>query len=74
MILVFLEQPALDEFRASDGWKAGVDGSVNLIKVGTGGSIDTDNVRDPIVGFILTNEGLMFNVTLEGSKFTKMEK
>lgn len=74
VILMFLEQEALDRFRRSDGWKAGVDGSVNLIKVGAGGSIDTANVKDPIVGFILTNKGLMYNLTLEGSKFTKLDR
>jgi len=72
--LVFLEQVALDEFRASQGWEAGVDGSVNLIKIGAGGSIDTSNITDPIVGFVLTNKGLMYNLTLEGSKFTRLDK
>ena len=27
---------------------------------------------DPIVGFVFGNKGLMFNLTLEGSKFTKL--
>jgi len=74
VILMFLKQKALKKFRASDGWEAGVDGSVNLIKVGAGGSIDSNNIHDPIVGFVLTNKGLMFNLTLEGSKFTKLDK
>jgi lipid-binding SYLF domain-containing protein len=74
VILLFLEKDALADFRASDGWKAGVDGSVNLIKVGAGGTIDTENITDPIVGFVLTNQGLMYNLTLEGSKFTKLDK
>ena len=74
VILVFLQRKALERFRRSDGWKVGVDGSVNLIEVGAGGTIDTENVRDPIVGFILTNKGLMYNLTLEGSKFTKLDE
>ena len=74
VILMFLKRKALRKFRASDGWEAGVDGSVNLIKVGAGGSIDSNNIHDPIVGFVLTNKGLMFNLTLEGSKFTELDK
>ena len=72
VIIVFLEQAALDQFRASTGWKAGVDGSVALVEWGAGASLDTVKMSDPIVGFIFGNEGLMFNLSLEGSKFTKL--
>ncbi len=74
IILVFLKSKALKEFRDSAGWEAGVDGSVALVTVGTGASIDTTNIRDPIVGFIFNNAGLMYNLTLEGSKFTRIDK
>ena len=74
VILVFLDKGALKDFRKSSGWEAGVDGSVALVTLGTGGSIDTSNIRDPIVGFIFSNKGLMYNLTLEGSKFTKLKR
>jgi hypothetical protein len=35
--------------------------------MGTGGSIDTNNIKDPIVGFVFGNKGLMYNLTVEGS-------
>jgi len=74
VILVFMQKAALDKFRNSEGWKVGVDGSVAVIDVGGGGSVDTNTVKDPIVGFIFDNKGLMLNLTLEGSKFTKLNK
>jgi lipid-binding SYLF domain-containing protein len=74
LILVFTEKSALKRFRESDGWKAGVDGSVALITVGIGGSIDTINIKAPIVAFAFDQKGLMYNLTLEGSKFTKIRK
>ena len=74
VIILFLDQAALDGFRESAGWEAGVDGSVALVKVGAGGEIDTSNIKDPIVGFVFGNKGLMANLTLEGSKYTKIEK
>ncbi|MDX1514259.1 MAG: YSC84-related protein [Gammaproteobacteria bacterium] len=74
VMLVFLDAKALEKFRASNGWKAGVDGSVAIIKLGAGGAIDTENIKDPIVGFVFSNKGLMYNLTLEGSKFTKLDK
>jgi lipid-binding SYLF domain-containing protein len=72
IILVFIQQAALDKFRESEGWKAGVDGSVALINVGAGGSLDTENIKDPIVGFVFGQKGLMANLTLEGTKITRI--
>jgi lipid-binding SYLF domain-containing protein len=74
IILVFLDDEALKRFRESNGWRAGVDGSVALITIGEGGNIDTTKARDPIVGFVIGQKGLMYNLTLEGSKFTKIDK
>lgn len=70
IIIVFLEAGALEKFRKSSGWKAGVDGSVVLIDLGAGNTIDTQNMKSPIVGFIVGQKGLMYNLTLEGSKMS----
>ena len=74
VILAFMTAQALKDFRNSSGWKAGVDGSVALVKVGAGEAIDSTNIKNPIVGFVFGQKGLMANLTLEGSKFTKMDK
>jgi lipid-binding SYLF domain-containing protein len=74
IFVLFMTDQALTRFRHSDGWKAGVDGSISLIKVGAAGSIDSQNVNDPIIGFVLTNKGLMYNLTLEGTKISKIER
>lgn len=72
LILLFMQDEALQQFRSSPGWKAGVDGSVAFIDVGKGKSIDTLNIKDPIVAFVFGQKGLMANVTIEGTKFTKL--
>ena len=74
VMLIFLKKDALDKFRNSSGWEAGVDGSVALIELGAGKDINTMNLEDPIVGFVFSNKGLMYNLTLEGSKITKLDK
>jgi lipid-binding SYLF domain-containing protein len=51
-----------------------VDGSVALVTVGIGGAIDTENIKDPIVAFAFDQKGLMYNLTIEGSKFSKIKK
>ncbi len=74
IVIAFMTRESLDKFRNSSGWKVGVDGSVALIDIGAGKTIDSDNIRDPVVGFIFGSKGLMYNLTLEGSKFTKLDK
>ena len=74
VILVFLDAAALDKFRNSDGWEVGVDGSVALVEFGAGKDINSVNINDPVVGFVISNKGLMYNLTLEGSKITKLKK
>jgi lipid-binding SYLF domain-containing protein len=74
VVIVFMDENALTSFRDSLGWRAGVDGSVAFIDAGAGGSVDTNNVQHPIVGFVFGLKGLMANLSLEGSKFTKLPK
>lgn len=74
IVIAFMTKDALQKFRDSSGWKVGVDGSVALIDIGAGKTIDSNNVRDPVVGFIFGSKGLMYNLTLEGSKFSKLDK
>lgn len=74
IIMAFMDKDALEKFRASSGWKIGGDISVAVITVGAGGSIDTAKLNQPIVAFVLDQKGLMYNLTLEGSKLTKINK
>jgi lipid-binding SYLF domain-containing protein len=74
IIIAFMTEDALKKFRDSDGWSVGIDGSVALIDMGAGKTIDTNNLKDPVVGFIFGSKGLMYNLTLEGSKITKLDK
>lgn len=73
-ILVFLDKSALDKFRASDGWEIGADASVAVVTVGAGGAIDTTSLNQPIVAFVFNNKGLMYNLSLEGSKVSKIKR
>lgn len=74
MVIAFMTQSSLDQFRNSSGWRVGIDGSVALIDIGAGKTIDSQNVRDPVVGFIFGSAGLMYNLTLEGTRFTRLNR
>ncbi len=74
LILVFTQDEALKKFRASSGWKAGVDASVAFVDVGAEKSLDTTKMKEPIVGFVFGQKGAMAAATVEGAKFTKLVK
>jgi lipid-binding SYLF domain-containing protein len=74
VVILFMDAEALTRFRQSEGWKAGVDGSVAIATLGAGGSLDTKTAQEPIIGFVFSNKGLMYNLSLEGTKLTKRKK
>ncbi len=72
-VILFMNDEALNNFRNSRGWEAGVDGSIAIATLGAGGEISTETAKKPIIGFIYSNKGLMYNLTFEGSKITRVE-
>lgn len=74
LIMMFMKDAALEKFRASTGFELGVDANATIITVGAQGSLDTTKLAEPILAFVFSQKGLMGGVTLEGSKFTKLDK
>ncbi len=74
VVVAFMTQDILNNFRNNPGWKVGVDGSITIIDQGLGKSIDTDNILDPIVAFVFDNRGLMYSLTMEGTIFNLISK
>jgi lipid-binding SYLF domain-containing protein len=72
VILLFMTDESLSAFRSSEGWEAGVDGSVAFAEMGVGGAIDTHTLQRPIIGFVFNNRGLMVDVSLKGTKITQI--
>ena len=72
-IVMFMTDAALERFRSGNGWQAGVDGSIAVITFGVGNSIDTDNMQEPIIGFIFDDKGLMFDLSFKGNKYWRID-
>ena len=70
--VLFMTDAALEKFRASNGWTAGVDASVSVLKAGASANIDTQTAQQPVVGYVLTNAGLMANLSIDGTKVQRM--
>lgn len=72
VFLLFMTDESLAKFRASKGWTVGADASVTLVNVGASAQVDTKTAQQAIIGYVLTNGGLMANVSLEGTKITPL--
>jgi lipid-binding SYLF domain-containing protein len=73
-VILFMTQEALDKFVNSHGWTIGADTNVAVLSKGAGGSYDTQTLQRPILGFVFGEKGLIGDISLEGSKVTKLEK
>ncbi len=71
-MIVFLDPKALEKFRKSQGWEIGVDASVTVVTLDAGGAIDATLLNQPIVAFVFDGRGLMYNLSLEGSKVSRI--
>ncbi|QNK68504.1 YSC84-related protein [Variovorax sp. PAMC26660] len=73
VIYLFTTQAALDKFRNSKGWTAGADATVAVATIGANGNVDTNTIRQPVVGFVMTNVGLEAGVSLSGAKISEIQ-
>ncbi len=68
VVYLFMTEEALQNFENSRGWTVGADASVTVMTVGANSQIDTVSARQPVIGFVLTNAGLMGNLSMDGTR------
>jgi lipid-binding SYLF domain-containing protein len=74
LIIMFMTEQSLASFRSAYGFRLGLDGSIVVAKIGAGATVDTNTLTGPIIAFVLDPAGLMYSLSLEGSKITKIER
>ena len=72
VFILFMTDDALNRFRNSSGWTVGADASVSLLTVGADARVTSQTAQQPVVGFVMTNSGLMGNLSLSGSRITPL--
>jgi lipid-binding SYLF domain-containing protein len=72
VFLLFMTDDALARFESSEGWAVGADATVTLATVGANAQVSTDTAQQPVIGFVLSNRGLMAGITLSGTRITRM--
>jgi lipid-binding SYLF domain-containing protein len=73
MVILFMTDEVLKKFRSSEGWEAGADAEITLIKVGADVTVETLRSQNPIAGFVFDQKGLMGGASVKGAKFTKIK-
>ena len=73
-ILIFMSKDALVYFQKNKGWDGGADGSVAIANFGVGEDLTAENIKDPVISFIFSPQGLMVNASLEGTKISKIDE
>lgn len=72
LYILFMDSEALNKFKTSKGWTAGADANVTALKFGANGNIDTQSIKSSVVSFTISNGGLMANLSVDGTKVTKL--
>lgn len=70
--VLFMTDSALNQFRASAGWTVGADASVSVLQAGADVDGNSVTAQKAVIGYVLTNEGLMANLSIDGTKFTRL--
>jgi lipid-binding SYLF domain-containing protein len=72
VFILFMTDDALSRFKSSNGWTVGADASVTLLTVGADARVTGRTAQQPVVGFVLSNSGLMGSLSLSGSRITPL--
>ena len=72
--LLFMTPDALAEFREADGWKLGAGTEVTLLRQGFDVGTSTDVTNRPIIAIVFGQNGLLAGASIEGAKYTRIER
>jgi lipid-binding SYLF domain-containing protein len=72
-IIMFMTPKSLHEFTHSGKWSVGADAAVAMMQQGAGGQYDSATLNKPVLGFVFGEKGLIGDLSLEGSKVTKIK-
>ena len=59
VFILFMTDEALKRFEDSRGWTIGADATVTLVNVGANAQVNTQTARQEVIGFVMSNAGLM---------------
>lgn len=73
-IIMFMHKESFDKFQAGDGLSVGVEGSLAVMNRGEAKVLNTNTVDGSVLVFVYGNQGFMGNLSVAGSKYTKLTR
>lgn len=73
LYILFMTDDSLNKFRTARGWTVGADASVAVLGVGASAKVTSKTIQQSIIGYALTNNGLMVDLSLEGTKISRLD-
>ena len=71
-VLFFMTPGSLDYLRKSDGFSAGTGPSITVINKGAAVDADSTTLSQDVIAFPFNGKGLMADLTLQGTKITRI--
>jgi lipid-binding SYLF domain-containing protein len=72
--LLFMTPEALAAFRAARGWKAGAGTEVTVLQQGFDIGASTNVTNRPVIAVVYGQNGLLAGASVEGAKYTRLER
>jgi lipid-binding SYLF domain-containing protein len=72
--LFFMTDEALAGFRRADGWTVGVNAEVTVPGQGVNKGVDTVSRSAPIVAYVFGQDGLLAGASVEGAKYSVIQR
>jgi lipid-binding SYLF domain-containing protein len=73
VFILFMTDEALKRFESSSGWTVGADANVTMLNVGANAQVTSQTAQQAVIGFVMSNRGLMGNLSLNGNRVTRLD-
>lgn len=72
--LFFMTEDAIRQFQHADGWELGADAEVTFPDAGFTVQTNSTLVNKPIIGVVFGQDGLLLGASLEGAKYSAINR
>lgn len=73
-VLMFMTEAGLQGFRRADGWEVGADAEVTFPESGLNAQLNSTLLEKPIIGYVFGQDGFLAGVSLEGAKYSRIQR
>lgn len=72
--LFFMTEDAYRRFRYNDGWEVGADAEVTFPDKGLNAQLNSTEANKPIIGVVFGQDGLLIGASLQGAKYSRINR